>query len=309
MIPGEIINWLLDSDPSIRWQVFAHLLDKPESIYQSERELVATAGWGKQLLDLQDENDMWANGLYSPKWTSTTYTLLLLKRIGLPPGNPAALKGCKLLIDKGFNHDDGINFWRSIDYGETCVTGIVLMLLSYFGYKDERVHRLVNHLLERQMPDGGWNCQLPNGAIHSSVHTTLTVLEALLEYERAYPKEKNESVKARLKAHEFLFDHRLYKSHRTGKIIKAQFTRFAFPPRWYYDVLKAMDYFRDSQTPYNEAMDDSLALIIKKRNKDGTWNLQQKHPGRTFFEMEITGKPSRWNTLRALRVLKYYEIV
>jgi hypothetical protein len=306
MISEEIINWLLQGDPSIRWQVLKDIVDKPKSFYQPEREKVAKEGWGFRLLELQDEKGTWAKGLYTPKWTSTTYTLLLLKRLGLKPKHPAALKGCKLLIDNGFNYDDGINFFGSIDYGETCVTGIILTLLSYFKLSDDRVHKLVNHLLERQMPDGGWNCRLPLGATHGSFHTTIITLEALLEYERTFPDCKHESLAARLKAHEFLFLHKLYKSHRTGKIVKPQMIRFSFPPRWHYDVLRAMDYFRDSQSPFDERMNDSLALIINKQKKDGKWNLQQRYPGRTFFEMEEVGKPSRWNTLRVLRVLKYY---
>lgn len=303
---SDIITWLLDSDPSIRWQVKRDLQNMPKKIYEAERKLVVSDGWGKQLLELQDAKGTWSKGLYTPKWTSTTYTLLLLKRLGLPPKHPAALKGCRLLIDKGFNYDDGINFWNSIDYGETCVTGMVLMLLSYFNYKDERIHRIANHLLERQMKDGGWNCQLPNGATHGSFHTTITVLESLFEYEKTYPERTYESIAARRKAHEFLFVHKLYKSHRTGKVVKPEFTRFSFPPRWHYDIMRALDYFRDSETPYDERMADALELIERKRNKAGTWNLQQKYPGKTFFEMEEVSKPSRWNTLRAMRILRSY---
>jgi len=303
----KIVNWLLEGDPSIRWQVFKYLLEKPAHIVEEERNKISKFGWGKSLLDLQDTNGTWANGLYNPKWTSTTYTLLLLKRLGLIPGNPSALKGNELLIDKGFYPDGGINFFKSLNYSETCVTGMVLMILSYFKLNTEKVHILANHLLEKQMDDGGWNCRLPLGATHSSFHTTIIALEALYEYEVSYPKHKKIISSARLIGHEFLFQHKLFKSQKTGKVIKSQFTRFSFPPRWYYDVLRAMDYFSLSNTSFNTGMRDALQIIIKKQNSDGTWNLQQKHPGKVFFEMETVGKPSRWNTLRALRILKFYS--
>jgi len=313
----KVIDWLLSGDPAIRWQAHRDLLESPPAVSESERQKITIEGWGKQLLALQNDKGLWANGLYTPKWTSTTYTMLLLWRLGLPPNNPQCRNAAKILLEKGFNWDGGINFSRSIDYGEQCVTGMILTLCSYFRIDDPRVDRLAEFLKAGQMPDGGWNCQSPRGATHSSLHTTIIVLESLFEYSKF--RATTELQKFQQQAWEFILRHRLFRSHRTGEIIKDQFLRFSFPPRWHYDILRALDYWQQCCLPYDPRLDDALEILIKKRLKDGTWPLQQRYPGRTYFEMETVGQPqsaldhtgglagSRWNTLRALRTLKWLQ--
>ncbi len=179
----EILNWLLDGDPSIRWQVQRDLLGEPPQVYEAEQERVAETGWGAQLLALQEPDGRWGGGLYSPKWISTTYTLLALRALGLPAANPQAQEGCRLLLENGLFPDGGINFSSHAKYSETCITGMVLSILAHFRYHDPRVHDLVEHLLRQQMADGGWNCRSYRGDTHSSFHTTLLALEGLHTYQ------------------------------------------------------------------------------------------------------------------------------
>lgn len=304
---NSVIKWLLQSDPAIRWQTLRDLIGTNQTDIHHERNQIQSEGWGARLLALQDQSGLWANGIYTPKWTSTTYTMLLLRRLGLPPKNQQALKACQILLDRGLYRDGGVNYFKSLNYSETCVTGMILSLLAYFQYEDEHIHTLANHLLKQQMPDGGWNCQSFKGATHSSFHTTISVLEGLREYEKFQPQDIEKIQQAQQNGREILLIHRLYKSHRTGKIVNPAFTRFSFPPRWYYDILRALDYFQECKAECDERLSDAVEIVLKRRTRDGKWCLQNKHPGRIFFEMEQVGEPSRWNTLRSLRVLKWWS--
>ena len=252
---NPVIHWLLDGDPSIRWQILRDLLDADESAVERERRKISRDGWGARLLAKQNAAGTWArgrssDGLYSPKWISTTYTMLLLRDLGLPPNVRAVQRACKPLLDGGLQPDGGVSYGTWAKWtrrGETCVTGMVLSILSYFDYEDSRLKILANHLLEQQMPDGGWNCRRYQGATHSSMHTTISALEGLLLYELHCQSKVRELRAAQSRAREFLLLHRLFRSHRTGKVIKPEFTRFSFPPRWHYDILRALDYFQDGQ--------------------------------------------------------------
>jgi hypothetical protein len=305
---AKIESWLLEGDPAIRWQVLQDLLEADEAVVAAERARVAQEGWGARLLTEQAPSGHFGGGLYSPKWISTTYSMLLLRRLGLPPDNPAVQKSCRLLLDTGLCPDGGANYAKSRTHGEACVTGMALSILSYFGFEDERLRELVDYLLEQQMADGGWNCETYQGATHGSFHTTINVLEGLREYEK-WQGEEASMGEAQARAREFLLQHRLFRSHRTGEVVDVRMTRFSFPPRWYYDVLRALDYFCDVAAPYDERLEDALELVRRKRRRDGTWPLQNRHPGRTFFEMEKPGRPSRWNTLRSLRILQWADDV
>jgi hypothetical protein len=305
---SETISWLLEGDPSIRWQVQRDLLHLPPTKYEDERKKIAKEGWGQQLLSFQDCDGRWGGGMYSPKWISTTYTMLTLRLLGLPPNNPQAKKACKLLLDQGFYIDGGINFFSSAwKYSETCVTSMVLSLLAYFRSPDERIHDIATHVIDQQMSDGGWNCNSYKGATHSSFHTTISALEGLYEYECSFPEKKKPIKKIRAEGHEFLLKHHLYKSHRTGKIFDAKMTNMPFPPRWRYDFVRALDYFQTCDAQPDERMNDAIALLQRKQKKEDFWLLNSGMSGRKFFDLEVAGQPSRWNTLRALRILNWWN--
>ncbi len=304
-----VVDWILDGDPAIRWQALRDLAGADPRTVQREQRRVGAEGWGARLVALQAPDGRWAHGIYTPKWTSTTYTMVLLRGFGLPAKHPQALRACEVLLDTGFWSDGGINFWtRSHKYSETCVSSMVLSVASWFQLEDERVDRLAEHVLEQQMPDGGWNCLAMPGygnATHGSFHTTISALEALLDYERFRPQAAERARAAQVRGREFLLEHRLFRSHRTGAVVKPEMTRFSYPPRWHYDVLRALDYFRDSQASLDARLEDGLGLVEKRRAPDGRWSLPGGYPGKTFFELERAGEPSRWNTLRALRVLRW----
>ncbi len=305
---AELISWLLEGDPSIRWQVQHDLLNYSPAKYEFERKKIANEGWGTQLLALQDSNGRWGGGMYGPKWTSTTYTMLTLRLLGLPPNNLQAKRACKLFLNEGFYTDGGINFFSyAWKYSEACVTSMILALLSYFRYPDERIHSVASYLVGQQMSDGGWNCESYKGATHSSFHTTIMALEGLYEYQCAYPEKKKQITQVRGRGHEFLLAHHLYKSHRTGKIFDAKMTSMPFPPRWRYDFTRALDYFRACDAARDERMNDAIELLKIKQKKDGIWPMNSGMSGRKFFDLEKAGQPSRWNTLRALRILNWWN--
>lgn len=312
----EAIHWLLDGDPAIRWQTLRGLAGAGERTVERERRKVAREGWGARLLAQQDPDGRWAggrsadSGLYSPKWISTTYTMLLLRDIGLPANNSQARRACTLLLDEGLERDGGINYGiggKRWGVSETCITGMVLSILAYFEHADDRLDTIADHLLKQQMPDGGWNCRRRFGATHSSVNTTISALEGLRLYE-LHRGRKTQAVRAaQRRGREFLLVHRLFRSHRTGKIIKPVFVRFAFPPRWHYDILRALDYFQAANAPRDQRLTEAIDIVRLGENEDGRWLLQHSYKGKTYFELERLGAPSRWNTLRALRVLKWWE--
>jgi hypothetical protein len=312
----QVVRWLLDGDPAIRWQSLRDLVGAPERTVARERQKISGHGWGARLLAKQDRKGTWAGGqtsdrgLYSPKWTSTTYTMLLLRDFGLPATNRPARKACAILLDEGLQPDGGINYgiWAKwTRRSETCVTGMVLSILSHFQYQDSRLDTVAGHLLDQQMPDGGWNCRRYAGATHSSVHTTISALEGLRHYELYRPHKAREARSAQHRGREFLLKHRLFRSHRTGEIIKPLFTRFSFPPRWHYDILRALDYFQAVNAPPDPRLAEAIEIVRSTRRKDGRWPLQHTYKGKTYFELERLGAPSRWNTLRAMRVLKWWS--
>ena len=307
-----VIDWLLEGDPSIRWQALRDLIAAGPRTVEDERKKVARTGWGARLLARQDPEGTWAGGrssdggLYSPKWISTTYTMLTLRDFGLSPDSPRARTACRLLLDGGLQRDGGINYgWRG--RSETCITGMVLSIVSYFGYEDDRLDVVARHLLGEQMADGGWNCRRDHGARHSSVHTTISVLEGLRHYEPLANGGRRRVRAAQQGGREFLLRHRLFRSHRTGSVIKPVFLRFAFPPRWHYDILRALDHFQSVDAPRDERLAESIDIVRQHRGADGRWTLEHRYAGKTYFELETLGRPSRWNTLRALRVLKWWD--
>ncbi|MEQ9412235.1 MAG: hypothetical protein RIF39_00320, partial [Cyclobacteriaceae bacterium] len=190
-----------------------------------------------------------------------------------------------------------------------CVNGMFLNVATYFGLEESKLKSIIDFLLAEKMKDGGFNCQSNRkGATHSSLHSTLSVLEGIYEYEKnGYHYRLDELRKAMQQSHEFILIHHLFKSHRTGDVISPAFLKFHYPTRWYYDILKALDYFQMANLKLDKRMNDAIQVVLKKRTKEGLWKLPSKHPGQVHFEMEKAGKPSRWNTLRALRVLKHFN--
>jgi hypothetical protein len=312
-----LIGWLLEGDPAIRWQVLRDLLGADPDDVAVERARVAETGWGARLLALQEPSGMWGGGLYGPKWISTTYTLLQLRDLGFPPGNAQALRGCELLVEHGHLPDGGINFSTQARHSETCITGMVLSICAYFELPDERLAVVAEHLLRQQMPDGGWNCRSYKGDTHSSFHTTISVLEGLEHFRRRVEAMgggdalAGEIAAAQERGHEFLLVHRLYRSHRTGEVFDPKMLRFPYPSRWRYDVLRALDYFAWSGPLFpagqDERLSDGIELLKKKRLPDGRWPIARGMSGKVHFNMEPAGKPSRWNTLRSLRALRWWE--
>jgi hypothetical protein len=303
----DMTSWLLDGDPAIRWQVMRDLHGETDSVWRAEQRRVAGEGWGAQLLSHQDDAGRWTRKLYGYKWTSTTYSIVLLRRMGLPSDDPRAERTCRLFLDEALWPDGGINISMSLERSETCATGMVLALLAWFAIDDPRRERLVDYLLGEQMADGGWNCERFRGAVHSSFHTTMNVLEGLREYALAAGPRAGETAAAEEPGRQFLLEHRMYRSHRTGDVVDDRMTRLSFPPRWRHDILRGLDYFRAAAAPADERLTDAVDAVVGKRRRDGRWPLQQRYPGRTWFEMEQVGQPSRWNTLRALRVLDWWH--
>ena len=234
------------------------------SLRTRPRQRVATEGWGARLLALQDPAGTWAKALYSPKWTSTTYSLLLLRHLGLPHDNPQARRGCELLLNTGFYRDGGINLFKSFKHSETCVTGMVLTLLGYFRLPDGRVHRIVEHLLGQQMADGGWNCDRPKGATHGSFHTTISVLEGLQEYTLAHPAGAEALGDRVTRAHEFLLIHRLYRSHRTGEVADEAMARQHLPAALALRLPARPGLFPMGGPPRDERMADAIEAAAEQ---------------------------------------------
>jgi hypothetical protein len=311
----SVIRWLLDGDPAIRWQTVRDLDGASTHVVECERNRVAQDGWGARLLALQDPEGTWGRrtrsgvssdgGLYGPKWISTTYTMLLLRDFGLAADNPQAGRACALLLEEGIREDGGINYGKDRQ-SETCITGIVLSILCHFRLDDARLATIVNHLLTVQMRDGGWNCRLPFGATHASMNTTICVLEGLHLFELHCGGDALVR-KAAQRGRDFLLAHRLFRSDRTGNVIKSDFKRFVFPPRWHYDILRALDYFQAIDAPGDPRLSEAIDLVRSRQREDGRWLLEYLYKGKTFFELEPVGAPSRWNTLRALRVLNWWE--
>jgi hypothetical protein len=306
MTDPTTIEWLLEGDPAVRWQVLRDLRDAPDDVVSAERARVATAGWGARLLDLQDPEGTWAHALYSPKWTSTTYTLLLLRQLGLPADDPRARRGCEVLLDGARSFDGGLTLAKTVGEPETCITAMMVCLAASFGTIDDRVEAALAWLLDQQLRDGGWNCEtVRSGSRHGSFHTTIAALEALHAWTlNSSPDQRVEPAASR--GREFFAVHRMYRSHRTGEVVDPGLTRMVFPPGWHHDLLRGLDHFQATAAPTDPRLDDAVSLLRAKRRSDGTWIANAPYPGRHWFRLEQAGQPSRINTLRALRVLRWW---
>ena len=302
-----VIDWLLDSDPAIRWQVLRDLTHEPEEIVAAERARVAREGWGAHLLALQAPGGVWGGRAWANDFTDTFHVLELLRRFGLDPASDEAHRAI------GRVRDDVT--WRDPDYEtpwadnrffegevEPCINGNTVASGAYFGVD---MAPLVERLLGEQLPDGGWNCEVENGAIVSSMETTLSVLEGLLEFERGVGR-RNDVAEARRRGEEYLLERRLFRRKSTGEVIDQAWLRFSFPHWYHYDVLWALDYLRDAGARPDDRMAEAISIVEERRDGDGRWPLESVHAGEAHLQMEgEEGSPSRWNTLRALRVLDW----
>lgn len=312
----EVIDWLLDSDPALRWQVMRDLLGASDEEVVAVRARVASEGWGALLLSLQADDGHWDGGVYRPgwvdrdrpffdAWTATHFSLMMLRILGAEPIDTnvrGAVEKVRDRVSWGFVEGDSYFDGES----EPCINGEVIASGAYFG---EDVAHLVERVVAEQLTDGGWNCDAEDGAIVSSFHTTICVLDGLLEWERQHgPGEVSQ---VRRQGEEYLLERRLFKRLSNGQVADPRFTMMSFPYWWYYDVLRGLDYFREASLLTGEApdprLDQALDMIADKRTLDGRWRQENRHQGAVPFRFDTTaeGAPSYWNTLRALRVLAW----
>lgn len=302
----SVIQWLLDSDPSIRWQVMRDLIGAPADEVTAERARIATEGVGARLLALQGADGSWGGVAWNRGWNSTMHVLMLLRDMGLDPASDQARRAVGLVRDRvtwqGWVAYEGNPFF--VGEVEPCINGQVAAVGFYFR---QDVRGIVDRLLGEQLPDGGWNCEAANGSTRSSFNTTICVLEALLEHELTGGGSP-EVTEARLRGQEYLLDRRLFRRRSTGEVVDAAWTRFAFPTWWHYDVLRGLEYLRRAAVAPDERVVEAIELVESKRDRDGRWPLEVQYPGEMPVDLdEGEGRPSRWNTLRALRVLNWYS--
>jgi len=295
-----VIEWLLDSDPSIRWQVMRDLTDATAEEIAAERSRVALEGWGSYLLEQQRPDGHWGDGIAVPFWWSNMYTLVFLRDLGIDPQSQRARKAIGRVRDNvtwGPEFGDSPFFHGEV---EPCINGRVVALGAYFG---ERSDRLVDRLLSEQLADGGWNCEAERGSVRSSFHTTICVLEGLLAFENAFGSPST-LTNARQRAEQYLLERRLLRRLSSGEMIDPLWTRFAFPTLWHYDVLRALDYLHAAGIPSDARMAEAIGIVLDRRQADGRWLLDLQHRDTLYPELAgDVGKPNRWITLRARRVL------
>jgi hypothetical protein len=314
-----VVDWLLDSDPAIRWQVLRDLTAAPVEQVAAERARVESEGWGARLLAMRDADGQWEGGACFPRWvvedwragiepdlsdgqpwTSTLPTLVLLRDLGLDPACTAARETIALVAANCRWEHDGQTFFDG--EVEACINGRTLSVGAYFGAD---VDGLAAGLLADQLDDGGWNCLTEDGATVSSFDSTICVLEGLLDYELSGGRVPVAA--ARRRGEEYLLERRLFRRRSTGEVPAERWLQFSWPPRWHYDVLRALDHFQRTGEAPDERVAEAVQLVRDKQQPDGTWLLENTHPGETQLELEAgDGRPSRWNTLRALRVLDWY---
>src|SRR3954470_16876795 len=301
-IDDPVIAWLLDSDPSIRWQVLRDLTDTPADIGAAERSRVASDGWGARLLDQQRPDGQWGDGVATPFWWSNMYTLVFLRDLGIDPasaGAQTAIDRVRARVTWGPGFGNSPFFDGEV---EPCINGRVVGLGAYFG---ERSDPLVDRLLGEQLADGGWNCEAERGSVRSSFHTTICVLEGLLAFEQAFGAASTVGA-ARARGHEYLLERRLLRRLSSGEIIEPAWTQFAFPPLWHYDVLRALEYLRSTGEPPDPRVADAMRIVQERRHRDGRWLLDVRHKGTLYEDLAgPVGLPNRWITLRALRVMDW----
>jgi hypothetical protein len=307
----DVTDWLLEGDPAIRWQVLRDLTNGSPDDVATEQARVEHEGWGARLLELEDADGLWAGGACFPgsytggepgqPWTATMHTLQTLQILGLDPASPSARRAVALVAENGRWEHEGQRYFDG--EVEPCINGRTIETGAYFGVD---VTALVHRVLGERLDDGGWNCEAENGSVRSSFDTTINVLDGLLAVERSGGGSA-EVRTARRSGEEYLLERSLLRRKSTGEVVDPGYLELAFPFYWHYDVLRALDYFRHSGADPDPRMAEAVELVREKRQPDGRWLLDRIHPGRVHFDVEAVGTPSRWNTLRALRVLAWWD--
>jgi hypothetical protein len=308
----SVIGWLLDGDPAIRWQVLRDLTDAPADEVAAERARVEHEGWGARLLAVEDPDGLWDGGACFPAswaggepgqpWTATLHTVQTLLILELDPASQSARRAIRLVAENGrWEHNRQPFFDGEV---EPCINGRMIQAGAYFGVD---VAAAAGRILAGRLADGGWNCEAENGSVRSSFDTTINVLDGLAEFERA--ADGPEQVRtARRSGEKYLLERGLFRRMSTGAVVEPAYLEFAFPYYWHYDVLRALDYFRRSGAAPDPRMAEAVAVVQSRRQPDGRWLLDRIHPGRVHFDLEGgVGTPSRWSTLRALRVLTWWD--
>jgi hypothetical protein len=308
----DVIDWLLEGDPAIRWQVLRDLTDASPDDVEAERARVEGEGWGARLLDAEDPDGLWAGGACFPAsyrgeepgqpWTATMHTLQTLQLFGLDPASESARRAIALVAENGRWEHEGQRYFDG--EVEPCINGRTIETGAYFGVD---VAPLVGRILDERLDDGGWNCWVEYGSVRSSFDTTIDVLDGLLGFERA-TGGSTEVRTARRGGERYLLERGLFRRRSTGEVADRAYLDFAFPYYWHYDVLRALDWFRGAGSDRDPRMAEGIELVRSKQQPDGRWLLDRIHPGRVHFDIEgEVGAPSRWNTLRALRVLEWWD--
>lgn len=295
------IDWLLDSDPAIRWQAIRDLTDAPVDQVAGERARVAREGWGAGILAAQDPDGRWSGGTFFPEWISTVDALHMLYLFGLDPASEEAQRAIAPVHEAArWDYDPSLRFFEG--EVEPCINGRTVAIGAYFG---QDVRGIVDRLLNEQMADGGWNCEQENGSTRGSFDTTINVLEGLLEFERS-DGANGDVAAARRRGEEYLLERRLLRRLSDGEIGQQQWLDVAFPNKWHYDVVRVLDHLRTARDGSDERMSEALDIVESKRDADGRWPLDRAYHPKLLVDLgEAEGEPSRWITLRALRIMRW----
>ena len=297
----NLIDWLLDSDPAIRWQVMRDLTDAPANQVAAERARIAREGWGARILAAQDPDGRWSGGTFAPEWIATMDALHTLYLFGIEPDAPQVQKAIAPVHEAArWEYDQSLRFWDG--EVEPCINGRVVAMGAYFG---QDVRSIVDRLLNDQMADGGWNCEQERGSTRGAFDSTINVLEGLLEFERSVGADGAVTA-ARQRGEEYLLERRLLRRLSDGEIPERRWLYVGFPNKWFYDVVRIMDYFRVARPGPDERMTEVLDIVESKRDAEGRWPLDHKYHERLLVDFGDTeGQPSRWITLRGARILRW----
>jgi hypothetical protein len=297
-----VLDWLMEGDSVIRWQVMRDLADEPEGAWLAEQLRIPESGWGARFLEALRPDGTWPPG----RWTDTVRTLLVVMDCGMPADQPQILDAARRFVDRNLTPERAADRkWLSTRI-DLCHLGFWLRIGSYFIGPDERLGRLAEFIQSVQMEDGGWNCRkrIDPKTCHSSFHTTFNVLEGLKAAVEVGNLPQDAFRQSEARALEFMLIHSLYRSDKTASIIDERFTHLTFPSHWHYTFLRALDYMRNSPEIADPRLNDPVSLLESRVNKNGRWPVEKRIPGATHFDMELFGDESRWNTMRALRVFR-----